>query len=129
MQWMQRNALCPIKQVRSLDLLEGTTESHQEIPHKSRRTLMSPQECEIVWCSPNQLEMTTNSPPLISEQRPVPHHTGHFAWLPFGNSRDSLRHLSQVYRNTKFSTGTRGKLHEPHIVSRRELIPRILLKR
>ena len=51
------------------------------------------------------------------------------AWLPLGNSRDSLRHLSQVYRYTNFNTGTRGMLHGPHIVSRRELIPRILLKR
>ena len=40
-----------------------------------------------------------------------------------------MRHPSQVYRNTNFSTGTRGTLHAPHIVSRRELIPRILLKR
>ena len=127
MQWMQRNALCPIKQVRSLDLLEGTTESHQEIPHKSRRTLMSPQECEIVWCSRNKLKMTTNSPLLSSVQCPVPQHTGQLAWLPFGKSRDSLRHTSQLYRNTNFSTGARGKLHTPHRVSIRELIPRILL--
>ena len=119
----------PIKQVRSLDLLDGTTESSPEIPHKSRKTLMSPQECEITLCSPNQIEMTTNSPELASEQCPTPHHTGQLAWLPLSNSRVSLRHLSQVYRTTNFSTGTRGKLHAPHIVSRRELIPRILLKR
>ena len=90
---------------------------------------MSPQECEIARCSPNQVEMTTSSPVLPSEQCPVPHHTVQLAWFPLGNSRDSLRHLSQVYRNTNFSTGTRGKLHGPHIVWRRELIPRILLKR
>ena len=90
---------------------------------------MSPQECEIGRCSPNQLEMMTNSPALASEQSPIPHHTGQLAWLPFRNSRDSLRHPSQVYRNNNFSTGTLGKLHAPHIVSRRELIPRILLKR
>ena len=47
----------------------------------------------------------------------------------FRKIRDSLRHTSQVYRNTNFSTLTRGKLHEPHIILRRELIPRILLKR
>ena len=123
------NALFPIKQVRSLNLLDGTTESPPEVPHKSRRTLMSPQECEIARCSPNQLEMTTNSPALASQQCPIPHHTGQLAWLPLGNSRDSLRHPSQVYRNTNFSTGTRGKLHAPHIISRRELIPRIQLKR
>ena len=72
-------------------MLDRTTESRLEIPHKSRRTLMSPQECEIARCSQNQLEMTTNSPALASEQCPVPHHTGQLAWLPLGNSRDSLR--------------------------------------
>ena len=110
-------------------MLDGTTESPSEVPHKSRRTLMSPQECQIARCSPNQFEMTTNSPALASEQRPIPHHTGQLDWLPLGNSRDSLRHPSQVYRNTKFSTGTRGKLHAPNIISRIELIPRLLLKR
>ena len=37
----------------------------------------------------------------------------------FGQLRDSLRHPSQIYRNTNFSLGTRGKLHALHIVSRR----------
>ena len=108
-------------------MLDGTTESPPEVPHKSRRTLMSPQECEIARCSPNQLEMTTNSPALTSKQCPIPQHTGQLAWLPLGNSRDILRHPSQVYRKTSFSTGTQGKLHAPNIVLRRELIPRILL--
>ena len=90
---------------------------------------MSPQECERALSSPDQLEMMTNSTVLASEQSPLPHHTGQVAGLPLGNSRDSLRHPSQVYRNTNFSTGTRGKLHATHIISRRELIPRILLKR
>ena len=67
MHCVQSNALLPIKLVRSLDLLDGTTESPPEIPHKSRRILMSPKECEIVWYSPNQLEMMTNSPALASE--------------------------------------------------------------
>ena len=90
---------------------------------------MSLQECEIALCNPNQLEMTTNSPALSSEQCPVPHHTGQLAWLPLSISRDFLRHPSQVYRNTNFSTVNRGMLHAPDIISRRELIPRILLKR
>ena len=123
------NVLFPIKQVRSLGLLDGTTESQPEDPHKSRRTLMSPQEYKIAQCRSNQLEMTTYSPALASEQGPIPHHTGQLAWLNLGNSIDSLRHPPQVYRNINFSTGTRGKLHAPHIISRRELIPRILLKR
>ena len=116
--------LVPNQTGRSLDLLDRTTESQPEIPHKSRRTLMSPQECEIARCGLNYLEMTTNPPALASEQCPIAHYTGQYYWLPLGNSRDSLRHRSQVYRNTNFSTGTRGKLHVPHIISRRELIPR-----
>ena len=75
----QSNSFFPIKQLRSLDLLDGTTESPPEIPHKSRRILMSLQECEIARDSPNQLEMMTNSPALVSEQSPIPHHTGHVA--------------------------------------------------
>ena len=100
-------------------MLDGTIESPPEVPNKSRRTLMSPQECQIARCSPNQLEMMTNPPALASEQCPIPDHTGRLAWLSLGNSRDSLRHPSQVYRNTNFSFGTRGKLHALHIVSRR----------
>ena len=110
-------------------MLDVSTESPPEIPYKSRRTLMSLQQYEIAWCSPNQLEMTTNSPALASKKCPVPHHTGQLAGLPLGKSRDSLRHTSQVYRNTNFGTGTQGKCHAIHIVSKRELIPRILLKR
>ena len=90
---------------------------------------MSPHECEIARCSPNQWDMMPDSPALAPEQTPFPHHTGQVDGLPVGNSRDSLRHPSQVYRNTNFSTGTGGKLLAPNIVSRRELIPRILLKR
>ena len=97
----------------------GTKESPPEVPKKSRRSLMSPQECQIARGSPNQLEMTTNSPALASEQCPIPDHTGRLACLPLGNSRDSLRHPSQVYRNTTFSLGTRGNLHALHIVSSR----------
>ena len=79
MHCVHSNALLPIKQVRSLDLLDGTTESSPEIPHKSRRTLMSLQECEIARCSPNQLEMMTNSLALASEKCPIPYHTGELA--------------------------------------------------
>ena len=100
-------------------MLDGTKESPPEVPNKSRRTLMSPQECQIAQCSPNQREMTTSSPALASEQCPIPDHKGRLAWLSLGNSRDSIRHLSQVYRNSSLSLGTRGKLHALHIVSRR----------
>ena len=100
-------------------MLDGTKESPPEFPNKSRRTLMSPQECQIARCNTNQLEMMTNPPALASEQCPIPDHTGRLAWLPLGTSRDSLRHPSQVYRNTNFSLGTQGKLHALHIVSMR----------
>ena len=44
------------------------------------------------------------------------------------NYRDSLSHLSQVFMNINFSTGTWGNLHPPHIFSRWELIPCLWLK-
>ena len=72
---VQSNSVFPIKQVRSLDLLDGTLESPQEYPHNSGRTLMSLKECEIVQCSPNQLEMTPSSHALAPEQSPIPLHT------------------------------------------------------
>ena len=100
-------------------MLDGTKEGPPEVPNTCRRTLMSPQECQIARCSPNRLEMTTNPPALASEQCPIPDHTERLAWLPLSNSRDSLRHPSQLYRNTNFSLGTRGKLHALQIVSRR----------
>ena len=56
-------------------MLDGTTASPPEIPHKSRRTLMSPQEGEIARGSPNQLEIKLDSPALAPKQFPVPHHT------------------------------------------------------
>ena len=116
---LQSNALFPIKQVRILYLLDGTKENPPEVPNKSRRTLMSPQECQIARCSRNQLEMTTYHTAVASEQCPIPDHTGRLAWLPLGNFRNSLRHPSQVYRSTNFTLGTRGKLHALHIFSRR----------
>ena len=90
---------------------------------------MSLQECEIARGSPNQLEMMPGYPALAPEQSPVLYQTRKSASVPLGNSRDSLRHPSQIYKNVSFSTGSREKLHAPHIFSGRELIPRILLKR
>ena len=81
--------------------------------------MMSPQECERARCSPNHLEMRTNCHALASDQCPIHHHTGHLPWLPLSNLRDSLRHPSQDYRNTNFSSASRGKLHALSIVSRR----------
>ena len=36
---------------------------------------MSLQECEITRCSPNELEMMTDSPALASEQSHIPEYT------------------------------------------------------
>ena len=75
MNCVQSNSLFPIKQGRSPDLLDGTTESPPEIPYKSRGTLMSPQECDKIRGSPNQLETKTDFLALAPDQFPVPHHT------------------------------------------------------
>ena len=56
-------------------MLDGSTDSPPEIPHKSRKTLMSPQECEISWGSPSQLMIKPYFPTLVPEQFPVPHQT------------------------------------------------------
>ena len=109
-------------------MLDGNPESPQEQPHKCRMTLMSPKECEIVQCNPNQFEMTPNSPVLEEVQSHFPHPTGQVACLTFGNYRDSLIYTSLIQRNTNLSTGARGKLHGRHIISRKERVPRILLK-
>ena len=72
---MQSNSLFPIKQVRSLDLLDGSTETPPEIPQKSRKTLVSLPEYEIPWGSPNQLKIKPYFPALAPEQFPLPHQT------------------------------------------------------
>ena len=53
--------LVPNQTGKGLHVLDGTKESPPEVPNKSRRTLMSPQECQVAQCSPNQLERTINS--------------------------------------------------------------------
>ena len=88
--------MLPIKEVTSMYLLDGNAESTKEHPHKSRMTLMSPKECEIVQCIPNQIEMMPDSPVLYLVQCPVPHHTRQVGFLTLGNTRDSLRHPSQI---------------------------------
>ena len=109
-------------------MLDGTPESLQEQPHKCRMTLMSPNECEIVQCNPNQFEMTPDSPVLDVVQQPFPQPTRQVSFVTLGNYRDSLIYTSLIQRNTNLSTGARGKLHGHHIISRREWVPRILLK-
>ena len=79
------NSMFPIKHVRNLDLLDGTPESTQEQPHKSRMTLMSPKECETVRCKWNQFEMTPDSTVFDLVQYPAPQHTRQLACLTLGN--------------------------------------------
>ena len=57
--------------------------------------MMSLQEGEIVWCTPNNLEMKLDSPALAPEPSRFPHHTRQMPSHPLGNYRDSLRHPSQ----------------------------------
>ena len=86
----------PIQHEKSLDLLDGNPESPQEQPHKSRMTLMSSKECEIVRCNPKQFEMTPVSPVLDLVQSAIPHHTRQVACLTLGNYSDSLIYTSQI---------------------------------
>ena len=48
---MLRSSVFPIKHLRNLDFPDGTKENPQEHCHNKRRTLMSPQECKIDWCT------------------------------------------------------------------------------
>ena len=56
--------------VRSLNLLDGTLQSPREHPHMSRRTLMSPQECEIALCSPKSTQNYDRFPCIGSRAIP-----------------------------------------------------------
>ena len=62
-------------------MLDGNLEIPPEYPDKSRRTLMSRQECEIALSSPDQLEIMPDSTALAPEQFPVP--LIHEKWLDF----------------------------------------------
>ena len=77
-------------------MLDGILESPQEKPHKSRMTLMSPKESEIVQCNPNHFEMTPESPVLDLVQSPIPHPTREVTCLTLGNCRDFLIYTSQI---------------------------------
>ena len=77
-------------------MLDEIPESPQEQPLKSRMTLMSPKESEIVQCNPNHFEMTPESPVLDLVQSPIPHPTREVACLTLGNYRDCLIYTSQI---------------------------------
>ena len=47
----------PNQRCKERRLPYGTKENLQEHCHNKSRTLMSPQECKIDWCTPNQLKM------------------------------------------------------------------------
>ena len=74
----------PHQTCKELDLLDGTPESTQEHCHKSRRTLMSPQEREIAPRTPNQVKMKADSPALAPEPSCIPHHKRKVSWLYLG---------------------------------------------
>ena len=78
---VQSNSLFTIKQVRRLDLLDGSTESPPEIPHKSRRTLMPPQECEIFGVA--QINSRLSPIPLHWLQNNYMFPIIHDKWLDF----------------------------------------------
>ena len=86
----------PIQHEKNPDFLDGTPESPQEQPHKSRMKLISPKECEIVQCNPKQFEMMPDSPVLDLVQSPVPHPIIQVACLTLGNYSDSLTYPSEI---------------------------------
>ena len=90
------NSMFTIQHVKSLGFPDGTPESPQEHPDKSRMAMISTKESEIVHCIPNQLEMRPESPLLDLQKSPIPHHTRQVAFLTLGNSRDSLRLPFQI---------------------------------
>ena len=86
-------------------------------------------ERKIDWCTPNQLKMKHISPSLNPQHSFITHHIQQVSWHPLQQSRDYLRHPSQVYRIIYFSKATGGKTRAPHIVWRWELIPCLRMKR
>ena len=78
-------------------MLDGTPEIPQDHCHKGRVTLLSPQECKIVRCTPSQLEMKPISPSLAPKHSRVPHHTEQVACLPLGNYRFTETRISSLY--------------------------------
>ena len=62
-------------------MLDGTPESPQDHCHKTRGTLLSPQECKIAQCTPSQLDMKPISF-LWLHSYPVFHITQN-KWLDF----------------------------------------------
>ena len=81
MHWVQSNSVFPIKHVRRLNVLDGTTESLKDHCHKTRGSLLSPQECKIARCMPSQLEMKPISPHWL-DSYPV-FHIIQNKWLDF----------------------------------------------
>lgn len=111
---MQSNSEFHIQHERTLDFLDGTTESPREHCPKSPGTLTSLQPPKSLPCTINQLEMRPDSTALAPELFCLSHYTWLVASRPVGNSRHSPRTPSQVYRNTKFRTASEQKLRDPN---------------
>ena len=78
---------------------------------------------------PKSTQDEAHFPFIEAKPSSIPHHIQQVAWHPLQQSRDSLRHPSQVSRNINFSKTTAWKILAPHIVWRWELIPCLRLKR
>ena len=74
-----RSSAFPNKDIRNLDFPDGTEENPQEHCHDKIRTLMSPQECKIDWCTPNQLNWSTYPLHLINSHLAI--HIIYHKWL------------------------------------------------
>ena len=92
MHFVQSNSVFPVKLVRGLHLVDGTSESPQRQWEMSRRTLMSLQHCEIALCTSNQLEVSPDSPALDPVLSRIPHQTRQVL--------TSLRQLQRFPENT-----------------------------
>ena len=65
----------PIKDVSNIDFPDGTEQNPQEHCHNNRRTLMSPQECKIDWCTPKSTQHEAHFP--FIESIDISHYTSY----------------------------------------------------
>ena len=118
---LQSNSMFPIKNVNRVDLLDGIPESPQEHCHKTRRTLMSPQERKIAQCTPNQLEMRPISPSIgsITTRQSISYRTSFLT--PFRKLERFPETTISRIDDHHFSRAAWGMFHAPHIISGWEL--------
>ena len=93
--------MIPIKQVWSLDLLDGTPESPEEHCQKSRGTLRSRQKRKIAPCTPNELKTNPDKLHWFQSHQAFP--------IPHGSGLTSFRQLQRIPENNVLS------LEEHHV--------------